>query len=39
MTIEANINEVDFLVDGVLEINMFVVSKVNLIKKFRVIVR
>jgi hypothetical protein len=39
MTIEANINEVDFLVDGVLEINMFVVSEVNLIKKFQVIVR
>jgi hypothetical protein len=39
MTIEANINEVDFLVDEVLEINMFVVSEVNLIKKFQVIVR
>ena len=37
MTIEANINEVDFLVDEVLEINMFVVFEVNLIKKFQVI--
>ena len=32
MDIEANINEVDYHVDKVLEMNMIIVSKVNLIK-------
>jgi hypothetical protein len=31
MIVEANINEVDYLIDEVLEINMFVIFKVNLI--------
>jgi hypothetical protein len=32
MIVEANINKVDYLVDKVSKMNMFVVSKVNLIK-------
>jgi hypothetical protein len=31
MIVEANINEVDYLIDEVLEMNMFVIFKVNLI--------
>jgi wobble nucleotide-excising tRNase len=38
MTIKANINEVDYLINEVSKMNMFVVSEVNLIKKFQVVV-